>query len=277
MAERVVDVLEAIEIHEQHGDRSALAARGQERLGGAVAEKGAVGQPGEGVVQRLMAVFGRLLAQPPRGAGDDPEQGRPQQAQTAEQQHEGVARLRLDPGRHGPVGHVDLKRAGRPGVAREAQRDVHLDELARLAVARLLGPVQARHLGGHLALQRLGELVGCAKRAPDERGVGSYRAAPTGARRRRSAARDGCRSSSSRCRRGPHRLDVRQGERLHGERAECMPRSWKTMGRPWRVAGRARPTRESRRSACVPCRGETARCARVRRRGRRAACRDHGG
>ena len=62
VAERVVDLLEAVEVHEHHRDARAVALGGEDRLGGAVAEQRAVGQPGEVVVQRAVLVHDRVAA-----------------------------------------------------------------------------------------------------------------------------------------------------------------------------------------------------------------------
>ena len=55
VAERVVDLLEAVEVEQQQRQRLAGARRGAQRLGQAVLEQQAVGQPGQRVVHRLMA------------------------------------------------------------------------------------------------------------------------------------------------------------------------------------------------------------------------------
>ena len=62
VAERVVDLLEAVEVHEHHGDDILAGSGGQ---GGVQtgAEERPVGQTGEGVVQSLVLAVGRLLAQ----------------------------------------------------------------------------------------------------------------------------------------------------------------------------------------------------------------------
>src|SRR3954452_454770 len=52
VAERVVDELEAVEVHEQHGDVAGLAARAYQGVPEAVEEERAVRQAGEGIVQR---------------------------------------------------------------------------------------------------------------------------------------------------------------------------------------------------------------------------------
>jgi hypothetical protein len=61
VAERVVDPLEAVEVEHQH--RHLLGVRAGERLGQPLAQPGAVGQPGERVVQRLVRVGGARVAQ----------------------------------------------------------------------------------------------------------------------------------------------------------------------------------------------------------------------
>ena len=62
VAERVVDLLEAVEIEHEQGDLLARAAVAGQRLAQAVFEQGAVGEAGELVVQRLVlgARFARL-------------------------------------------------------------------------------------------------------------------------------------------------------------------------------------------------------------------------
>jgi hypothetical protein len=58
VSERVVDVLEAIEVEEQHAEHLLVAARREQCLAQAVTEQASVGQPGERVVQGL--VFERV-------------------------------------------------------------------------------------------------------------------------------------------------------------------------------------------------------------------------
>ena len=52
VAERVVDVLEAVEIEEQHGELAAPAVRAGDRLPDAIGEQRPVGQAGQRVVMR---------------------------------------------------------------------------------------------------------------------------------------------------------------------------------------------------------------------------------
>ena len=62
VAERVVDLLEVVEVHQHHHRGVAVAASGAERLVDAVAEQLAVGQAGERVMQRLVLLRDRLPA-----------------------------------------------------------------------------------------------------------------------------------------------------------------------------------------------------------------------
>ena len=61
MAERVVHLLEPVEVDEQHGERLAGAGRAGQRLVEPVAEERAVGEAGQPVVERLV---GELLLEP---------------------------------------------------------------------------------------------------------------------------------------------------------------------------------------------------------------------
>ena len=55
MAERVVDVLEVVEVHEQDREAGRRSAAPHERVREAVDEQDAVRQAGERIVQRLVA------------------------------------------------------------------------------------------------------------------------------------------------------------------------------------------------------------------------------
>ena len=63
VAERVVDLLEAVEVHQHDGDAAALALGGQQRLLDAVVEEDAVRQLGQRVVERLVLRELRVPAQ----------------------------------------------------------------------------------------------------------------------------------------------------------------------------------------------------------------------
>ena len=54
VAERVVDVLEAIEVEQKDAKHRLVAARAEQRLPQTVAEQRAVGQSGQRIVQRLV-------------------------------------------------------------------------------------------------------------------------------------------------------------------------------------------------------------------------------
>ena len=63
MAERVVHILEVIEIDDHHGDLRRIAAGEGQGLRQAVVEQGAIGQPGQRIVQSQAAqLFFRFLA-----------------------------------------------------------------------------------------------------------------------------------------------------------------------------------------------------------------------
>jgi hypothetical protein len=62
VAERVVDVLEAVEVDEHHDDGAIAAVRGRDRAAGALREQHAVRQAGERVVRRQAAAHERVGA-----------------------------------------------------------------------------------------------------------------------------------------------------------------------------------------------------------------------
>ena len=62
VAERVVDLLEAVEVHQQHADLAAAQLGGREGAAHALVQLRAVGQAGERVVVGLMGVDDRLPA-----------------------------------------------------------------------------------------------------------------------------------------------------------------------------------------------------------------------
>ncbi len=70
MAERVVDVLEVVEIDEKQADASAVASRGGDRALASIAQKDAVRQAGQRVVQRLVTCERGLSLETSAGAGN---------------------------------------------------------------------------------------------------------------------------------------------------------------------------------------------------------------
>ena len=76
VAERVVDLLEVVEVDQHHGGGGVRAVAGGDRLLDAVAEQRAVGQPGQRVVQRLVLLGDRRAA-----AAVDGEERQQQQQQ----------------------------------------------------------------------------------------------------------------------------------------------------------------------------------------------------
>ena len=81
VAERVVDLLEVVEVHDHHGEAAVAALGGAHALLDAVAEQHAVRQAGERVVQRLVLLGDRLAA-----AAVDGQQRQEQQRQDGERE-----------------------------------------------------------------------------------------------------------------------------------------------------------------------------------------------
>ncbi len=79
MAERVVDVLEAVEVEQQDGDLAPVALRMRDRPMGAVVEQQPVGEVGDRIVERLALVLGGLDEEPAGVAGHQDPVGHPQE------------------------------------------------------------------------------------------------------------------------------------------------------------------------------------------------------
>ena len=92
MAERVVDLLEVVEVHDHHGRAAVAALGGAHGLLDAVAEQHAVREAGERVVQRLVLLGDRLAA-----AAVDREQRQEQQRQHGEREVGGDHEHRREP------------------------------------------------------------------------------------------------------------------------------------------------------------------------------------
>ena len=130
--ERVVDLLEAVEVDQQQAGQLAGAAGGGDRVLHPLVEQRAVREAREVVVQRE-------VPQPPRGDGDDPEQRGVEDEQADAEQQVEPERVLADGGRDRLVGAVDLEHAGGPGVEADTDRDVDLEQGP--AEAGVLGPV----------------------------------------------------------------------------------------------------------------------------------------
>ena len=128
--ERVVDLLEAVEVDQQQRGRLAAALGGRQRVRHAVVEQRAVGQVGEVVVQRL-------VAQRAGGDGDDPEQARVEQQQAEREQQVEAAGVLGDRLRDRLVREVDLDDAARLVRAAEPQRHVDLERAGAAAVVEV--------------------------------------------------------------------------------------------------------------------------------------------
>jgi hypothetical protein len=62
MAQRVVDLLEPVEVEDHQRDPGPVAARGEDRLLRAVVEQASVRQVGQRIVEREVLVLGSLAA-----------------------------------------------------------------------------------------------------------------------------------------------------------------------------------------------------------------------
>src|SRR3990172_1895944 len=122
VAERVVDLLEAVEVHEENGGALPLALGGQDGLPRPVVEEGAVGKAGKRVVERLVLVLLGLAAQPVRGAHDDPDDHEIEEAESAEQEEVDGVRVAGDRRGDGRVREVDLERSARRCLRAELER-----------------------------------------------------------------------------------------------------------------------------------------------------------
>jgi hypothetical protein len=142
--ERVVDLLEAVEVDQQQRGGLAVALGGGQRALHAVVEQRAVGQVREVVVQRLVAQ---------RAGGDrhDPEQDRVEEDEPDGEPQVQPARVLRDRGRDWRVGQVHLDDPVRLLVAAEPERHVHLERADPVPVVeRARGEVAA-----DLALERV--------------------------------------------------------------------------------------------------------------------------
>ena len=159
--ERVVHVLEAVEVDEHHGSLGLVALAGQQRLVDAVAKQRAVRQPGEAVVEGLVTIHLGLVAQPLRRPGDDAEQGGVEEPEPGEQEQIGGTRVARYRGGDRLVREVHLERARGLRIPLEAERNVDLERLAELQVALVdvLRVVEVADVGAHLSRECLVEVV----------------------------------------------------------------------------------------------------------------------
>ena len=89
VAERVVDLLEAVEVDQQQPGEPAERPHAADDAHDALVQRGAVGEPGERVVVRL-------VAQPARGALDEREEREVEQPHAAAEQQVEHARVVVD-------------------------------------------------------------------------------------------------------------------------------------------------------------------------------------
>src|SRR5947209_8921864 len=159
VAERVVHLLESIEIQQQYRRMTALAARGEQRLSDAVLQKQSIWQTRERIVGGLVPVLLGLGAQSARGARDDPHEHGPQQQQPAHEQKHEAASLACDPRRDRRIRHVQLKLTGWRSNARGSERNVDLEQTAEAAIVCVLSLVERRDLRCDPAHKRGRELI----------------------------------------------------------------------------------------------------------------------
>ena len=99
MAERVVDLLEAVEVEQHQREAGGVALRGQERLLEAIVEEPTVREPGERVVEGELLDLLHLAAEARRNATEQREQGEVQR-QEHELQHADDGQQALTAGLH---------------------------------------------------------------------------------------------------------------------------------------------------------------------------------
>ena len=159
VAEGVVDLLEAVEVHEQDADAAPGARAAAQGVVDAVEEERAVRQAGEVVVEGEPLVLLRLPAELPRRARDEPEDAEPEQEQAAAD--EGVRRPHVvgDGRLDRRVREVELERAEDPAGRAEAKRD---DDLVDPPA-----PVAGRHAGRDPAVEGLTQATARPERVAD--------------------------------------------------------------------------------------------------------------
>jgi hypothetical protein len=156
VAERVVDLLEAIEVDQQHRGRVVAA---QVALGTPV-QQSAVGEAGQRVVERL-------VAETARGAGDDPEQRREEEHEPATEHDHEREDVLADLAGDRLVAHVDLQHAVRLARGHEPHRHVDLERLLAGAVVVGADGELARDLAGQAAV----DVVGADRLPADDRAI----------------------------------------------------------------------------------------------------------
>ena len=166
VAQAVVDEFEVIEVDGDHGHRTVVTCPQRHRVGQSIGEQGAVGQPGEGVTQRLL---GRRRQQPPVLPGRDDLAGtdrdhdggheEPLEAGHHQRRADGAGQQERDVGqpqrrrrgqRHHGAWLVGLSaQYGRRRERRQRRRPEHVDQIA-CAVALTGGEVCEGAVGdGH--------------------------------------------------------------------------------------------------------------------------------
>ena len=153
--QRVVHVLEAVEVHEHHDAHLVLAPDARHRALDQALEHRAVGEPGEAVGERLLLLLRRLAAQSLRGAGDHADERAPEQEQPDHEHDVERVRLALDLRGDGAVRQGQLERAAHLSVlAPEPERDEHLEHATQRGARRGRIVTRVRHLRDRRAVER---------------------------------------------------------------------------------------------------------------------------
>ena len=165
--ERVVDLLEAVDVDHQSSDAIAAPGGSEQRLPATVEVKRAIRQPGqtivEGEVLRLRCVtphaFGRTRNDRKERCPEEPD---------ARQQEQGErAKVVSDRRRDRRVRHVQLEDSAHATV-RGAQRDVHLEQSPEAMVLDVLGLLEVRDVRDDVTLGGFGEVLSGRKGAADQ-------------------------------------------------------------------------------------------------------------
>ena len=185
VAERVVDLLEPVEVDQEQRGIVPVARARQDRLVGAVAKEASVRKRRERVVARVvggtLGVLLELLGPPSqlaRRARDQPEEDGVEHREPDHEHEVEPVRVVCDRGRDGRVGDVELKCASRRARALRPDRRVHLEQVAvaldKRAVLLLDVPAVRDHLRRRGSPERLAELGGrlALGAVADERRVG---------------------------------------------------------------------------------------------------------
>src|SRR2546426_12501728 len=144
MAERVIDLLEAVEVDQEDRAEYSLALRLAQRLLYAVIEQDAIGQVRQGIVEGLVSVLGRLPPKPPGGRGDDAIEHRVEHGEATEEDQIELCRVTSDRCGDRAIREIELERPVRHRTAVELERHIDLEELPIAMLPNVLQLVRVR-------------------------------------------------------------------------------------------------------------------------------------